>query len=149
MAIILPITVFLLFYLFKRRLGSPTLASIAGALVYNLFIEDILRLASSFIPTIPGSYIQFFVLCFFILILPLILYLRQSHSHSTGLFYIIKCLGLTSFIFILLAPQLQLFLPFDQISTNILHTITPFNRLIILICSVFAYLDILFSQKEV
>jgi len=67
MAIILPITVFLLFYLFKRRLGSPTLASIAGALVYNLFIEDILRLASSFIPTIPGSYIQFFVLCFFIL----------------------------------------------------------------------------------
>ena len=87
MAIILPITVFLLFYLFKRRLGSPTLASIAGALVYNLFIEDILRLASSFIPTIPGSYIQFFVLCFFILLLPLILYLRQSHSHSTGLYY--------------------------------------------------------------
>ena len=149
MAIIIPIAIFLLFYLFKRRLGSPTLASIAGALIYNLFIEDIVRFTSSFISTIPGSYIQFFVLCFFILLLPLILYFRQSHSHSTGLFYIIKCLGLTSFIFILLAPQLQLFLPFDQISTNILHIIAPFNRLIILLCSVFAYLDILFSEKEI
>ena len=149
MAIIIPITVFLLFFLFKRRLGSPSLASIAGALIYNLFIEDITHLTSSFMTSIPVSYIQFFALCFLILLLPFILYLRQPHSHSTGLLYIIKCLSLTSFIFILLAPQLQLFLPFDQISTNILHTITPFYKLIMLICSIFAYIDILFSQKEV
>ena len=143
MAIIVPIALFLLFYLLRRHLGSPSLASIAGALIYNLFIEDITHLASSFTPTIPISYVQFFTLSL------LTLFLRQPHSSSTGLFYIIECLGLTSFIFILLAPQLQLFLPFDQISTNILHTITPFYRLIILACAVFAYIDILFSQKEV
>ena len=149
MAIIVPIALFLLFYLLRRHLGSPSLASIAGALIYNLFIEDIAHLASSFTPTIPISYVQFFTLSLLTLLLPFILYLRQPHSSSTGLFYIIECLGLTSFIFILLAPQLQLFLPFDQISTNILHTITPFYRLTILACAVFAYIDILFSQKEV
>ena len=146
--LIIEIILFLIFYLTKRHLGPSILATLAGTITNNLFNTDITNFISNLLPNIPRNYIEFTVLAFFIFLLPLSLYFKQSHSGSSTIFHIIRCFCYATVIFLILAPQLQLFLPLDKISADFLHFISPFNRFVLLTSIIFGYLDILFSQRE-
>ena len=124
-SIILIIT-FILFYFGKHHLGPSLLATLAGILVDNLFHQDITDFIARILPTLPRIYLEIGTVFCLIFIFPLILYFRQPRSGLSGLLRLAESILYTGFIFISLAPQLQLLLPFDQISSNLLHTITPF-----------------------
>lgn len=146
-AIILIIT-FLIFYLPKRHLGVSILASVAGILVYNLINANFTDFILKIIPNIPRTYLEFSILIILTLFLPFLFCFHQVHT-SSCLLHTIKCLCYATLLLLLLAPQLQLFLPFDQISANFLHTLTPFYQLILITNVALAYLDIFSPQKEI
>lgn len=146
--IVFLISLFILFSFLRRHLGLSLLASIAGISMYNLFSKELINLSLRHVSFLSAPHLDIIFFSLFVFLLPLLIFSYLPKAHSSSLFLKLQSLFFASFLTFLFIPKLTLFFPLDQISSDILHSTTPFHHQIILAGFLLAYLDIFFMQKS-
>ena len=134
---------FLSFFFIKRHVGPAHLAMIAGLSVYELFGKSLADTIHNMFDGSDLGTIQIIVYLVFVLIFPLILYIRSNKGGMTGLLRIIEAAIFAISLTSLLAWPLSEFFTFDVIAKDLTTWIASIQGFIVIAALVSAYLDIL------
>ncbi|MBQ9020001.1 hypothetical protein IJ096_01625 [Candidatus Saccharibacteria bacterium] len=144
------VVLFALFFLIRKHTGPATLAAVAGMSVYQAFggqfLDMIKRVAGE---GVPEAYVQGGLCIAFVIVFPIILYLR---SYSGGLFGILRFLEagvLAAGMTLMVAPVITGFdfMGFDGVSRQVVEAIKNYEWVIMLVAIVSAYFDILLYRE--
>ena len=145
LAIILVLLI-ICFLFFKRQVGVPFIAMIAGLAVHEHFGADFANTISLWVPAIPSEIANTGLYVLFVALVPLILYFRAGKS---GLFGIMR--AIESIIFALMIPVLvsgivSAYLSFDTLTSQIVGWIGGIRDILMVIGVIFAYVEIFVSR---
>ena len=87
-------TLLLVFMIFRRHVGVPFLAMVAGITVYDLYGAQFARILSEWVPNISESIAQHVLYLVFVAFFPLVLYFRVGKS---GLFGVLRFIEVNLF----------------------------------------------------
>jgi hypothetical protein len=144
--IITLIILFTLFFLIRKHTGPAHLSMIAGLSVYALIGHQLTDLIANNLTAASIPLIENLVYVAFILVFPLILYLRSGHGGLGGILRIVEAAIFATIATALLSGPLAYFFPFDALSTQIHTYITSIEGPLITIGIAAAYLDILLGS---
>lgn len=139
---------FLIFFFLKRHIGPALLAMIAGLSVYETFGDKIVNLIQNIKGDIPADLIKVLVFLVLILLLPMLLYFQSGRGGLFGILRFVEALIFSALLTSLCAWCINYFVPFDDLSRQILTEIDDFKGIIIAIGTAIAYFDILLYHTE-
>ena len=142
------VILFLIFFLLKHHTGPAHLAMIAGLSVYDMFGVQFADWLHQNIPNIPLDVIKTILYLAFILVFPLLMYLRSRRGGLRGILRIIEAAIFAIIMTALLAAPLAKYLPFDTLSGQIATFIANIEGPLVLVGIISAYIDILFYRNR-
>lgn len=140
------VVLFALFFLIRKHTGPTTLAMIAGYAVYQSFsgqILDFIRKNTG--NSLPEPYILAGICVAFVIVFPIILYLRSYSGGVFGVMRVVQAAVLSASMTLLVAPVITNFdfLTFDALSRQVVDLIKNYEGIIVVITVVAAYFDVL------
>lgn len=148
MVIIITLAVlFGLFFVVRKHIGPAHLAVIAGLSVYEMFGHQFAEYIQKLAENAPIELIENCLFLAFVLIFPLILYLRSYNGGLFGILRLAEAVIFAALLALLIAPALSYFFPFDNLANQIVAQIESFRGIIVLIGVLTAYFDILMYHE--
>ena len=145
LAIILVLLI-ICFLFFKRQVGIPFVAMIAGLSVYNGFGASFAEFIQKLIPVLDLALIQNILYLIFVAIIPLVLYFRVGHSYLLGALRIIGSIIFAMMITVLVSGIVATYLSFDTLSGQIVGWISGLSNILMVVGVIFAYVEIFVSR---
>lgn len=145
LAIILVLLI-ICFLFFKRQIGVPFVAMIAGLAVYNGFGTTFAEFISRLIPVLDLGLVQNILYLIFVAIIPLVLYFRLGHSCLLGVVRIIGSIIFALMITVLVSGIVSTYLSFDTLTAQIIGWINGIRDILMVIGVIFAYVEIFVSR---
>ncbi len=136
-----------LFYVMRRAVGLPALAMVAGALLAKLWTSDLTLVVANTGFKLTTPPLASLVSAILILLPAAIVIVRSTKLHNN------LERAYNSLIFAVLATALSYdafaaAIVLDSASENILSSILPYSNLIITVCVVLAFINILSHHKH-
>lgn len=131
----------LLFMIFRRHVGVPFLAMIAGISVYSMYGAKFAHVISDWIPHISENLAQHILYIIFVALFPLILYFRAGKS---GLFGVLRFVEATIFALLItmqIADPLASIFSFDTLARELANWIQNIHSYLLIAGIIFAYVD--------
>lgn len=141
------IALFLIFFMLKRNVGPTVLAILAGLSVYEMFGVQLAKFATEQISGLPLDLIKNLVYVVFILVFPLLLYVRSSRSGLFGLFRIVESAVIAVLLTALLASTISYFCSFDPLAKDVLSFINNIKGPVLVASIAVAYFDVIMYRS--
>lgn len=145
LAIILVLLI-ICFLFFKRQVGVPFVAMIAGLAVYNGFGTTFAEFINKLIPVLDLGLVQNILYLIFVAIIPLVLYFRMGHSCLLGAVRIIGSIIFALMITVLVSGIVSTYLSFDTLTGQIVGWISGIRGILMVVGVIFAYVEIFLSR---
>ncbi len=142
------ILLFILFFLFKKHIGSATLATIAGITIHKAFHSEVIHFLSPLTPNIPSKITDIIFFILLVLFFPILIYLRSRRNKLFGIFRIIEALLFSFLLTSLCAWCIPHFIAIDPFGKSILNFINSHQNVILASGVVIAYFDILLFRNN-
>lgn len=134
------------FLFFKRQVGIPFIAMIAGLSVYNAFGVSFAEFINRLVPVLELGLVENILYLVFVAIIPLILYFRVGHSYLLGVFRVIGSIIFAMMLTVLVSGIVSTYLSFDTLTGQIVGWINGLNNILMVIGVIFAYVEIFLSR---
>ena len=137
----------LLFLLVRHHVGVPFLAMIAGVSVYEAFGAQFAEVINQWIPAIDVWWAQLGLYCFFVFLMPLILYFRSGKSGLFGAMRIIEAVIFALLLTVLISDPLASLFSFDNTARDVANWIEGIRGVLMVVGVIFAYVDVMFFRS--
>lgn len=137
------VVLFLVFFMLRKNVGPTVLAILAGLSVYEMFGVDIANSISHQISGVPLELIKNCIYLVFVLLFPILLYVRSHRSGLFGLFRLLEAAVISVLLTSLLASTISYFCPFDSLAKDILGFIATIKGPVLMASIIAAYLDVI------
>jgi len=141
--IITLVALFGLFFFIKHRIGPAHLAVIAGLSIYEMFGNDFINFASTFVGNFSRDELSSIIYLALVAGFPLILYLRSKAGGVSGILRIAESALFAILLTVMVAPALSTFFTIDELANNIVSFLAPVENTVVLVGIIAAYIDIL------
>lgn len=131
----------LLFMLFRRHVGVPFLAMIAGISVYGMYGAKFAHVISDWIPHISENLAQHVLYIVFVALFPLILYFRAGKSGLFGVLRFVEAAIFALLITMQIADPLASIFSFDTLARELANWIQNVHSYLLIAGIIFAYVD--------
>lgn len=145
LAIILVLLI-ICFLFFKRQVGVPFIAMIAGLAIYSSFGMVFAEFLNRLIPVLDLGLLQNILYLVFVALIPLVLYFRMGHSCLFGAIRIIGSIIFALMITVLVSGIVSAYLSFDTLTSQIIGWIGGIRDILMVIGVIFAYVEIFVSR---
>ena len=134
-------TLLLVFMIFRRHVGVPFLAMVAGITVYDLYGAQFARVLSEWVPNISESIAQHVLYLVFVAFFPLVLYFRVGKSGLFGVLRFIEAGIFALLLTMLLSNALAGLFSFDTLARELANWIQGVKKYLMVAGVIFAYVD--------
>lgn len=145
LAIILVLLI-ICFLFFKRQVGVPFIAMIAGLAIYSSFGMVFAEFLNRLIPVLDLGLLQNILYLVFVALIPLVLYFRMGYSCLFGAIRIIGSIIFALMITVLVSDIVSAYLSFDTLTSQIVGWIGGIRDILMVIGVIFAYVEIFVSR---
>lgn len=145
LAIILVLLI-ICFLFFKRQVGVPFIAMIAGLAIYSSFGMVFAEFLNRLIPVLDLGLLQNILYLVFVALIPLVLYFRMGHSCLFSAIRIIGSIIFALMITVLVSGIVSAYLSFDTLTSQIVGWIGGIRDILMVIGVIFAYVEIFVSR---
>lgn len=138
------VALFLVFFMLRKNIGLTVLAILAGLSVYELFGVNIAEFVhNQILSGVPLELIKNLVYIVFILVFPILLYVRSRRSCLFGIFRLAEAAIIAVLLTSLLASSISYFCSFDPLAKDILAFINNIKGPVLMGSIIAAYLDVI------
>ncbi len=131
----------LCFLLFRRHVGVPFLAMIAGISVYSMYGEKFAHVIGDWVPNIGADLAQHILYIVFVALFPLILYFRAGKSGLFGVLRIVEACIFALLITMQISGPLASIFSFDTLARELADWIQGVHSYLMIGGIIFAYVD--------
>ena len=145
--LLLIVLLFILFSMLRRHIGIALLATIAGNTIYSTFGNVITELFTKFLNGVPENTLSSTIYISLVFLFPLILYFKSNKDSLFGILRFLESLIYAVLLVSICAAKINLLVPFDDISIQLLN-FAIVRPSLLLFAIIVAYLDILLSKSN-
>lgn len=144
---VLMATLLLICFTLRRHGGIAFLAALAGMYIHTQFSENFSDFLCNLMPAIDPWWCLRCLNLLFVLVFPMIIYIRASKGGLFGALRWVETFAFTFLITILVAPTLAEIFDFDDLAQTIVQGTAAIQAPMLVLGVILSYIDILIAKK--